>query len=132
MSSFSEKEIEYLNSQRLGRLATLSQDGSPHLTVAGFRYNPETDTIDIGGRGMGKSKKYRDVQRDGRVAFVIDDVRPPWSPRGIEIRGKAETLNEGGDFRPNFDGAFIRIHPTYIVGWSIEGDEYGPNSRKVG
>ena len=61
MSSFTEKEIAYIRSQRLGRLATLSADGSPHQTVVAFYYNAELDTIDIGGRNMGQSKKYRDA-----------------------------------------------------------------------
>jgi len=131
MSSFTDKEIEYLNSQRLGRLATLSADGSPHLTVVSFRYNPELDALDLGGRDMGNSKKFRDVSRDGRVAFVVDDVRPPWIPRGIEIRGQAEAIPNGEPLRPGFANEIIRLHPTHIVGWGIESEEYGPNSRKV-
>jgi pyridoxamine 5'-phosphate oxidase family protein len=131
MGSFTDKEIEYLNSQRLGRLATLNADGSPHLTVVGFRHNPELDTVDIGGRGMGNSKKFRDVIRDGRVAFVVDDVQPPWKPRGVEIRGRAEAIPDGEPIRPGFANEIIRIHPTHIVGWGIESEAYQPNSRKV-
>src|SRR5215467_61049 len=96
MSVFTPAEIEYMGSQRLGRLATVNAAGEPHVVPVGFRYNPELDTIDIGGHGIGQSRKFRDVGRDGRVAFVIDDVLPPWKPRGIEIRGQAQALATGG------------------------------------
>ncbi len=47
MSVFTTKEIDYLNHQRLGRLATVDSDGNPHVVPVGFRHNLETDTIDI-------------------------------------------------------------------------------------
>jgi pyridoxamine 5'-phosphate oxidase family protein len=132
MSHFTDNEIAYLNSQRLGRLATLSAAGEPHVVPVGFRYNPGTDTIDIPGYGMGKSKKFRDVGRDGRVAFVVDDVPQPGQVRGVEVRGRAEALQTGGNVDvPNRDPHMIRIHPTRIVGWGIDTDPYHPNSRSV-
>jgi pyridoxamine 5'-phosphate oxidase family protein len=50
---------------------------------------------------------------------VIDDLAStdPWRSRGIEVRGRAETLD--GD-RP-----MIRIHPGRIVSWGIESEEMG-------
>ena len=61
MSVFRDAEIEYLGSQRLGRLATVGRDGMPHVVPVAFRYNSETDTIDIGGHDFAKRKKFRDV-----------------------------------------------------------------------
>ena len=52
MSKFTPAEIEYLQSQRLGRLATVNEKGDPHVVPVGFRYNPELDTIDIGGHNI--------------------------------------------------------------------------------
>ncbi|HEV3309947.1 MAG TPA: pyridoxamine 5'-phosphate oxidase family protein, partial [Chloroflexota bacterium] len=46
MSAFTSEEIQYLNSQRLGRLATAGPDCQPHVVPLAFRYNPEQDTID--------------------------------------------------------------------------------------
>jgi pyridoxamine 5'-phosphate oxidase family protein len=124
MSAFTEAEIEYLRSQRLGRLATLGEGGEPHVVPVGFTYNAALGTIDIGGHGIGKSKKFRDVGRDGRVAFVVDDVLPPWKPRAVEILGVAEMLSEGGkNIHANFDDELIRIHPTRIISWGIDGHE---------
>jgi pyridoxamine 5'-phosphate oxidase family protein len=50
-------------------------------------------------------------------------VLPPWQPRGVEIRGRAEALATGGkDIMPNFDDAIIRITPTRIRAWGLESD----------
>ena len=40
MSAFTEKEIEYLRGQRLGRMATVGRDGSPHVVPVGFGSAP--------------------------------------------------------------------------------------------
>ena len=115
MSNFSRNEIEYLQSGLLGRLATVGRDGTPHIAPVGmFSYNAELDTIDVGGHDMASTKKFRDVARSGRAAFVVDDVlQPPWRPRGIELRGRAEAVDGP---RP-----LIRIHPQRIVSWGILG-----------
>ena len=92
MSTFTPEELAYLQSQRLGRLATVGANGQPHVVPVGFRYNPDQDTIDIGGHDFAKRKKYRDVQQNPRVAFVVDDLASvnPWRARGIEVRGEAD------------------------------------------
>jgi pyridoxamine 5'-phosphate oxidase family protein len=124
MSAFTRGEISYLNEQRLGRLATVGRDGIPHVVPVAFRYNPEADTIDIGGRRMSRTKKYRDVARTGRAALVVDDVRPPWRPRMVEIRGEADALGEGGPtVMEGFSPEMIRIRPRRIVSWGLDGEE---------
>lgn len=124
MSVFTEQEIAYLQEQKLGRLATVANDGAPHVVPVGFRYNAESDTVDVGGHNMGKSKKFRDARDTGKAAFVVDDVPPPWRPRGVEVRGRAEVIEEPEEL--------IRIHPERIVGWGLDSDAYKPNSRTVG
>ena len=87
MSVFTPAEITYLQSQRLARVATSGPGGQPHVVPVSFRYNPDEDTIDVGGHGFAQRKKYRDVQRNPRIAIVIDDLATvdPWRPRMIEI-----------------------------------------------
>lgn len=131
MSKFTPAEIEYLGSQRLGRLATVNDNGEPHVVPVSFRYNPELETIDIGGHGNGKSKKFRE-SAGKPVAFVVDDVLPPWKPRFLEIRGRAEALATGGkSIRPEFDDELIRITPARIVSGGIDTEAYRAHSRKV-
>ena len=121
MSGFTQKEVEYLREQRLGRLATVSASGRPHVAPVGFRVHPELGVVDIRGRDMGRTKKFRDVAQTGRVAFVVDDVLPPWRARGVEVRGRAEVLGDES----------IRIFPERIVGWGIDPEARGPNARSV-
>ena len=134
MSVFTEKEIEYLEGQRLGRLATVNGAGEPHVVPVGFRYNADLDAIDIGGHNLSRSKKFRDATATGRAAFVVDDVLPggAWKARGVEVRGRAEVFSEGDE---GVDGGFgaelIRLHPTRIVGWGIDSGAYRRNSRPV-
>ena len=117
MSAFTSAEIEYLQGQRLGRLATVNEAGEPHVVPVGFRYNAGLDTIDIGGHNLARSKKFRDAAKTKRAAFVVDDVLPPWRPRGIEVRRRAEVFSEGGrQVNSGFDAELIRIVPTRIVG----------------
>ncbi len=122
-SSFSKAEIAYLQSQRLARIATVGPDGQPHVVPVAFRYNADLGAIDIGGHGFTTRKKYRDVQRNPRVALVIDDLASinPWKARGVEIRGQAEVLTTGGEkIGPGFDPAMFRITPTRIVSWGLD------------
>jgi pyridoxamine 5'-phosphate oxidase family protein len=130
MSAFSEAEIDYLGSQRLGRLATVGKDGVPHVVPVAFRYNPDADAIDIGGHDFAERKKFRDVKRTGVAALVVDDVLPPWRPRAVEVRGEAITLATGGKaIMEGFDDPIIRITPRRIVSWGLED---GFRARSVG
>jgi pyridoxamine 5'-phosphate oxidase family protein len=81
------------------------------------------DTIDIRGRELDATKKFRDVARSGRAAIVADDLAStdPWRSRGIEVRGRAEAISE--------PEALIRIHPERIVSWGLEERR---NARSVG
>ena len=113
MSAFSHAELAYLIGERhLGRLATVGADGMPHVTPVGWSYNPEHDSIDVGGRDPATTKKFRDVARTGRAAIVVDDVLPPWRPRGVEVRGRAEAIES--------PAPLSRIHPGRVVSWGMD------------
>src|SRR5438067_13428515 len=130
MSVFTDKELEYFAEQRLGRLATVDSQGNPHVVPVGFRYNPETDTIDIGGHNIAQSQKYHRAALHPRVAFVVDDVLPPWRPRFVEIRADVELLESGGQqVGPGFAPEIMRLHPVHIVAAGI--DPGARSSRKV-
>lgn len=142
MGIFTEQEQAYLTSQLLGRLATADATGRPHVVPVGFRYNPETETIDIGGHNLARSKKFRNASVRPEVSFVVDDLvsTNPWRPRMIAIHGAAEVFTEGGraafaSVAPGFDEAWIRITPRRIIamgeGLGQDGDPFRPNSRSV-
>jgi pyridoxamine 5'-phosphate oxidase family protein len=120
MSIFTDNERAYLRGERrLARIATVGADGTPHVVPVGWSYNPGDETIDVGGYNLEQTKKYRDVQRNGRAALVIDDIASvnPWRVRGIEVRGRAEALDQ--------PQPLIRIHPLRVISWGVETDAVG-------
>ena len=115
MSVFTQAEVEYLaGGQQLGRIATVGADGTPHVVPVAWIYNAARETIDVGGHDLERTKKFRDVQRSGRVAIVIDDLAStdPWLPRGIEVRGRGEAIA--------LPTPLIRVHPERIVSWGLD------------
>ncbi len=136
--AFTASELDYLATQRLGRLATAQPDGTLQVSPVGFQYNPDTTTIDIVGYRMAASRKFRNVADNGRIAFVVDDIASvePWRVRCLEIRGRAEAIDLAADSSTNLDGAIIRIHPTRINSFGIDEPDQEPhllipNSRDV-
>ena len=122
MSIFSEAELAFLRGARLARLATIGPDRAPQVRPVGFVVDAEAGTVDIAGMRNPATQKWRNVQRDGRVALVVDDVLPPWRPRALEIRGDAEVLP---DVQPvgAFEGAppgVIRIRPRRVRSWHLD------------
>jgi pyridoxamine 5'-phosphate oxidase family protein len=134
---FTDKEIEYLTAQRLGRLATVTAGGHAHVVPTGFRLNDERTAIEIGGHSLSSRRPLylRNIEVNPWVAFVVDDLASvdPWRPRGVTIRGRAEIHEQGGErLGPGFDRMLITITPTSITSWGIDVRLPGqPNSRKV-
>jgi len=115
MDGFSQIELAYLTGERLlGRLATVGKDGTPHVVPVGWRYDPETESIEVRGRDLAATKKFRDIARSGRAAIVVDDLATtdPWRPRAVTIRGRAEAITE--------PVPLIRIQPDRVISWGLE------------
>jgi pyridoxamine 5'-phosphate oxidase family protein len=125
MSVFTMAELAYLRDQRrLARLATVGPDGIPHVTPVGmWSLDPDTEAIEVTGHDFAATKKFRDVARSGSAAIVIDDVLPPFRPRGIEIRGPADAIDAP---RPH-----IRIHPQRVIAWGLDDTQRGRDARDV-
>jgi pyridoxamine 5'-phosphate oxidase family protein len=130
---FTDAELEYLRSQRLGRLATLAPDGTLQNSPVGFEADAETGVINIRGRDLGNSKKFHNVAANGQVAFVVDDIASvnPWVVRCFEVRGTAEALT--GQPPPNsyMSAEVIRIHPRRIISWGLGADGQQSSRRSI-
>ena len=127
MSTFTDAERRYLTTQRLGRIATANPSAEPDVAAVTFRL--EGDEIVIAGMDNPRTLKYRNVVRNARAAFVVDDLETvdPWRPRGVKIRGAARTDGDGR-------GAVIRIAPETIWSWGLnDGAEthFGPIEKRV-
>jgi len=112
MSAFTNDEIEYLQSQRMARLATASPSGQPD--VAAVTFGVDGDTVVSGGFDITKTVRYGNLLKNPRAVIVIDDLASvePWSPRGVKVRGSAAIEEGTGGLR-------IRITPEVIWSWGI-------------
>jgi pyridoxamine 5'-phosphate oxidase family protein len=129
-SMFSQKEIEYLKSQRLARIATaatLTQEEKsiqPDVAPVGFDFDGEY--LYVGGMNLLKSTKYRNVLKNDKVAIVVDDLKSidPWEARGIKVYGTADIITRQGGYMENTDHPnlqYIRITPKKKWSWGVEG-----------
>jgi pyridoxamine 5'-phosphate oxidase family protein len=119
-------DLNYLQSQHLGRLATVDPSGAPQNSPVGFTVDETTGQILIGGMSMGDSRKFRNVLRNPNVALVVDDLASvdPWIVRGIEVRGEAEALVDVDPPMAMMSREVIRITPRWIYSWGISsGDD---------
>jgi len=132
---FSSKEREYLESQMVGRLATSSETGVPHVAPVCYASNPERVYIHTGRN----SKKMRNILKNNRVAFVADDYVDWGKFRAVVIQGVAEVLERGKEYEtgrtliyskyprwekeyPIVEGgeALIVIAPQKTLSWGLE------------
>jgi pyridoxamine 5'-phosphate oxidase family protein len=113
---FTEIEARFLTTAgpTLGRVATVGRDGTPHVVPTGWSYNEGLGTVDVTGRDVETTKKFRDVTHSGRAAIVIDGIAPgdSFKPWAIEVAGRAEAVSG--------PGALIRIYPERVRSWGLE------------
>jgi pyridoxamine 5'-phosphate oxidase family protein len=129
---FSEKEREYLLSQRLARLATVSPTGQCDADAVGFTL--EGNDFVIGGHNLPATRKFKNVAAGGdKVSLIVDDLESidPWRPRGIKIHGDASIESRDGRFGP---GEHIIVRTRTSWSWGIEEatfQEGKPQTRKT-
>jgi pyridoxamine 5'-phosphate oxidase family protein len=123
--AFSEQEIAYLQSQGLGRLATVGADGQPDVVPVAVEF--DGTFLWVGGTpAVTGTRKFRNVAAGNfRVSLVIDDMQSldPFIARGIRIYGHAEQPFERvGMVGP---GIYMRITPAVSWSWNLEGEPAG-------
>jgi pyridoxamine 5'-phosphate oxidase family protein len=136
---FSEKEIEYIKSQHIARIATASVSSSSHkeeqeeeeesgsaqpdVVPVGFDFDGEY--FYVGGINILKSTKYKNVLKNNKVAIVIDDLKSvdPWDPRGIRIYGTVDIVTRQGGYMEDTshpESTYIRVKPKKKWSWGID------------
>ena len=134
---FTDVEHTYLTTQPLGRLASIGPSGAPYNHPVTYRVDARNGTIDIGGPNLSSSQKFRNIQADPRISFVVDDLATPEDSvgadgqlgRGIEIRGHAEVLAVERPMIEGFSNELFRIHPQRVIAWNLDGP--GQNARNL-
>ncbi|MFL6461830.1 MAG: PPOX class F420-dependent oxidoreductase [Nitrososphaeraceae archaeon] len=100
MTEMSKKEIRrfLLQGTLTGKLATVKNDGTPHVVPLWFILNDITDkntSGDINFTTSSMSVKAKNIQHDNRVSICIDDQTPPFS--FVTVYGTAKTQQ----YKPN-------------------------------
>jgi pyridoxamine 5'-phosphate oxidase family protein len=81
---FTPNEIEFLRSQRIGRFATVSPTGWPHVMPVMYSVDDE-GALEFDVDGV----KLRNLQAEPRAAMVVDAMGPK---RGVSIQGRASLI----------------------------------------
>ena len=115
---FTEPETNYLKSQRLARIATVSKKGQPDVVPVGFQFDGTYFWVGSHSQDIFlRSRKHKNV-RDGNklVSLTVDDLESidPWKPRFIRVDGLAEVEEHNGIFG---QGKYLKITPK--VSWSF-------------
>ena len=115
---FSESELQYIQSQPLARLATVSPEGQPDVVPVSFEFDGKH--FYIGSLIMKKTRKFWNVRRgNSKASFVIDDVvsTRPWRARGVKVTGKIEIVEVDGTSGKELN---LRITPETHNSWGLE------------
>ena len=74
MQFLSDRQLRFVLKPRIGRLGTVNGDGTAHIAPVWYRFDDGAFLV-LTERG---SRKHRNIERDPRVTFCIDDERPPY------------------------------------------------------
>ena len=81
---FSAAELEFLRSQRIGRLATAGPTGWPHVVPVMYTMNDD-GSLDFDVDGV----KLRNLSQESRAAMVVDAMGPR---RGLAMQGRVQLI----------------------------------------
>ena len=81
---FTPAELEFLRSQRIGRFATVSPSGWPHVVPVMYAID-DSGALEFDVDGV----KLRNIQAEPRSAMAVDAMGPK---RGVTIQGIAKLI----------------------------------------
>ena len=131
--TFTDAERRFLAKHEHGHLSTIGPDGFPQVKPLAFSVNAALGTIDITGWRMAGIAKYRNVQANPHVAFVVDEVTAEGMEGAhfLEVRGDAETTVGTHDLEGHLAPEIIRIRPRRVVGFNVDPEHPGFSARDI-
>ena len=128
MAVLKTREVKFLQTHELCRLATASKGGRPHVVPVIYALDGENIIIAVDY----KTKKLKNLRENPKVALVVDEYHPN---RGLMVEGDCEILECGKAYlrllqilfdrfvfyrrNPWGEGEspILRIRPTKVVMW---------------
>lgn len=97
-----EQERQYVETARIGRLATADAEGRPHVVPVCFALVDDHIVIPIDEKPQRVSpdelRRSRDISENPRVALLVDHYTEDWSHLGwVQVRGTATRCVPGED-----------------------------------
>jgi nitroimidazol reductase NimA-like FMN-containing flavoprotein (pyridoxamine 5'-phosphate oxidase superfamily) len=128
MGVLTPKELSFLKSHELCRLATASKDARPHVVPVIYALDGESVIIavDYG------TKKLKNLRENKKVALVVDEYRPN---HAVMVEGDCKILERGKEYlrllqilfdrfeyyRKNpwgeGESPILKVKPTKVVMW---------------
>ena len=92
MVKFTAKEVAFLKSNEVCRLATASKDGRPQVTPVMYALDGTAFVVavDYG------TKKLKNARENPNVALVVDRLRPT---RAVTVQGTCKVHERGAEYR---------------------------------
>jgi len=111
MGVLSSKELSFLKSHELCRLATASKDAKPHVVPVIYALDGDdiVIAIDYG------TKKLENLRQNNRVALVVDDYRPN---HAVMVEGECSILEKGKEYLRLLQVLFDRFEVYRRHPWS--------------
>lgn len=131
---------EFLCTERTCRVATVDSSGRPHVVPLWFAWDGDSLWLS----SLVRSQRWTDLERDPRVAVVVDAGDEFGELRGVELLGTARPVGEvprrgaiahpdlatpellfarkyTGKDEPTYDGrhAWLRLAPEKITSWDF-------------
>jgi PPOX class probable F420-dependent enzyme len=85
-----EEQEAYLKKNQKGALATVDQDGFPHVVAMNYAYSGGA----IYMTSYGKAQKVVNIRRNPKVGFMVDSGRVYNELQGVLIRGHCEIIED--------------------------------------
>src|ERR1700722_14788063 len=96
-----EKQRRFVETRRVGHLATADRSGAPFLTPVCFVLDGDTLYITIDEkpkRRVAPLKRGRNILETPKAAFIADRYDEDWTRLGwVMLRGSADILDEGAE-----------------------------------
>jgi uncharacterized pyridoxamine 5'-phosphate oxidase family protein len=130
------KEVyEFMGSERLGVLATVSEDGTPEAALMGIAATPQLELI---FDTLNSTRKYANIKKNPSVAFVIgcsSEISVQYEGIAEELSGDSLTKYKAIYFSKFTDGPAREnwLGMTYFVvrpRW-VRYCDYNPASRRI-
>lgn len=128
-------EKDFISSQRVIRVATVDEDGTPH-NVPVCHVIKGNQIYFATGRG---SKKIKNLTKNSKVALVSDEYTETWSGlKGVHVQGGARVISQRTEFRklrnllyrkyPQYErespieegeSVFVEVTPQSVASWGL-------------